>query len=104
MWNLFKVNNKDIKRRQWSHSSVFIVSFEHNSHLFCVSIAKLKQANVCWKIYFQHIHSIVRLEQYLEFAQIYQKGNQANVWNLFKVNNKDTMCEFFSKVKMKILE
>ena len=33
---MFKVSNKDIKRRQWRHSGVFIVNFEHISHLALV--------------------------------------------------------------------
>ena len=29
---MFKVNNKDTRRRQWRRSGVFIVNFEHISH------------------------------------------------------------------------
>ena len=36
-WNMFKVNNKNTKTtRHWRHSGVFIVNFEHISHLFLV--------------------------------------------------------------------
>ena len=35
VWNIFKVNKKTApKWRQWRRSSVFIVNFEHISHLF----------------------------------------------------------------------
>ena len=36
---MFKVNNKDTgttSRRQWRHSGVFIVNYEHISHLALV--------------------------------------------------------------------
>ena len=29
---MFKVDNKDTRRRQWGRSGVFIVNFEHISH------------------------------------------------------------------------
>ena len=36
MWNMFQVYKKDTRRRHWRRSSVFIVSFEHISHLVLV--------------------------------------------------------------------
>ena len=37
VWNMFKINNKNtMEQRQWRRSGVFIVSFEHISHLFLV--------------------------------------------------------------------
>ena len=33
---MFQVNNKDARRRQWRRSGVFIVNFEHISHLVLV--------------------------------------------------------------------
>ena len=33
---MFKVNNKDTKTTQWRRSGVFIVNFEHISHLVLV--------------------------------------------------------------------
>ena len=38
MRNMFKVNDKDttLKRRYWRRSGVFIVNFEHISHLVLV--------------------------------------------------------------------
>ena len=42
---MFKVNIKDT-RRHWRHSGVFIVNFEHISHL--VSIAEFEQVNAGW--------------------------------------------------------
>ena len=33
MWNLFKVNHKDTKKRQWHCSSVYIVNFEQISNI-----------------------------------------------------------------------
>ena len=35
-WNMFKVNNKNPRRRHWRCSGVFIISFELISHLFLV--------------------------------------------------------------------
>ena len=36
---MFKVNNKDIKtRRNWRRSGVFLVNFEHISHLILMSL------------------------------------------------------------------
>ena len=42
---MFKVNIKDT-RRHWRHSGVFIVNFEHISHL--VSIAEFEHVNAGW--------------------------------------------------------
>ena len=36
MWNMFKANNKDTERRHWRSSGVFIVNFEHITHLVLV--------------------------------------------------------------------
>ena len=33
---MFKVNNKKPERRQWGRSGIFIVNFEHISHLVLV--------------------------------------------------------------------
>ena len=33
MCNLFKVSNKETKLRQWRCSGVFIINFEHVSHI-----------------------------------------------------------------------
>ena len=40
--NMFKANNKTLERR----SGVFIVNFEHVSHLFLVSIVDFEQVNI----------------------------------------------------------
>ena len=40
------VRVKTTKRRQWSHSGVFIIKCEHVSHF--VPIAVFEQANVFW--------------------------------------------------------
>ena len=41
---MFKVNNKNIRRRRYG---IFIVNFEHNSHLFfSVFIVEFEQVNV----------------------------------------------------------
>ena len=65
---LFKVNNKKIRemceicskltietpeRYQWQWSGVFIVYFEHISHLFCASIVDFEQINVTWAELFE---------------------------------------------------
>ena len=42
---MFKANNKTLERR----SGVFIVNFEHVSHLFLVSIIDFEQVNISWK-------------------------------------------------------
>ena len=46
---MFKVNNKDTKRRHWRRFGVFSVHFEHISH-HCsrVTIANFEQVNVGW--------------------------------------------------------
>ena len=36
VWNILKVNNNDTRTRQWRHSGVFIVNFEHISYLVLV--------------------------------------------------------------------
>ena len=33
---MFKVNNKDTRRRQWHRPGIFIFNFEHISHLVLV--------------------------------------------------------------------
>ena len=44
----FKVNNEDVRTRHWRRSCVFIVNFEHISHLFTsVSTVDFEQVNVC---------------------------------------------------------
>ena len=46
---MFKVNNKDTKRRHWRGFGFFIVNFEHISHLFSsVSIVNFEQINNDW--------------------------------------------------------
>ena len=46
---MFKVNNKDTKWHQWHRFGVFIVNFEHISHLCSsVSIANFEQVNAGW--------------------------------------------------------
>ena len=46
---MFKVNSKNT-RMSSCRSGVFIVNFEHISHLFfSVSIVDLEQINVCWE-------------------------------------------------------
>ena len=48
MWNLFKVNNKDI--RYVVRSTVFIVNFEQISH-FGISIVDFEEVNAGWVEY-----------------------------------------------------
>ena len=46
---MFKVNNKNTKRRQWRRSGVFIVNFEPISHFTPfsnVSVVDFEQVNV----------------------------------------------------------
>ena len=46
---MFKVNNKDTKRHHWRHFGVFIVNFEHISHLCSsVFIVNFEQLNTGW--------------------------------------------------------
>ena len=42
---MFKANNKTPERR----SGVFIVNFEHISHLFLVSIVDFERVNISWE-------------------------------------------------------
>ena len=43
---MFKINNKNT-RRLWRRSSVFIVNFEHISHLFPgISVVYFEQVNI----------------------------------------------------------
>ena len=53
---MFKVNNKNTRTTLMSLSGVFIVNFEHISHLFLVSIADIEQVNVSWDF----MHSITK--------------------------------------------
>ena len=47
---------KTPERRQWHHSGVFIVNFEHISHLFSsISIVYLEQVNVSWVLFIKII-------------------------------------------------
>ena len=46
---MFKVSNKTPGRRHWRCSCVFIVNFEHISHIFPVSIFNFEQVNVSAK-------------------------------------------------------
>ena len=44
---MFKVNNKNTRKRHWRRSAVFTVNLEHVSHLFSsVSIVEFEQVNV----------------------------------------------------------
>ena len=46
---MLKVNNKTPEQRHWRRSYVFIVNFEHISHLFlCVFIVDFEQVNISW--------------------------------------------------------
>ena len=47
---MFKVNNQNIRKRQRRCSGVFIVKFEHISHLFSVSVVDFEQINVSWEM------------------------------------------------------
>ena len=49
---VLKVNNKD-KRRQWRRSSVFIVNFEHISHLQLPGSLTGSNTSLC--IVFEHL-------------------------------------------------
>ena len=54
MWNKFKVNNKNTKRKS---SGVFIVNFEHISLFSSVNIIDVEQANKCWvKKYYKDLN------------------------------------------------
>ena len=46
---MFKVNNKNTRGpegRQWRRSRIFIVNFEHVSHLFLLAFADIEQVIV----------------------------------------------------------
>ena len=47
---MFKVNNKDTKMTPWRRFGVFVVNFEHISHLCSsVSIVNFEQVNAGWE-------------------------------------------------------
>ena len=78
MWNKLKTHNKDTKERQRRRSGVSIINFAYSSHLFLAFL-------------------FLTLSIYLFAwtpADILVEGqklkHRSNVWNLFKVNNKDT--------------
>ena len=88
---MFKVNNrntrtrsetcskltiKTLDRRQWCCSGVFIVKFKHISNLNLVySIVNFEQVNVG-----SNIHQ----------CKVNNKNIGKKVWNMFKINYKDT--------------
>ena len=41
VWNMFKADNKDTRKRPWGRSGVSIVNFERISHLFLVSLLSI---------------------------------------------------------------
>ena len=51
-----KLTRKTPERRQWRRSGVFIVTFQHISHLFSsASIVDIEQVNVSW----DYVHGII---------------------------------------------
>ena len=51
MWNMFKVNNKETKTTPMASFSVFIVNFEHISHLCSsVSIVNFEHVITGWDV------------------------------------------------------
>ena len=59
---MLKVNNKDTRRRQLRRSGVFIVNFDHISHLFSsVSIVNFELLNAGW-VYCICVYCICILE------------------------------------------
>ena len=72
---MFKVNNrksceiclklpiKEPKRHQWRRSAIFIVNFEHISHLFWCLYYWLNKCQLCWLIYMMGLFFLNRLTQ-----------------------------------------
>ena len=62
---MFKVNNKDTKTTPWRRFGVFIVNFEHISHLCSnVSIVNFEQVNAGWALTCRNILPMYILENY----------------------------------------
>ena len=56
VWNMFRVNNKDIRMTLMICSSVFIVNYEHILLLFFDdSFVDLEQINVLWGRHVLHV-------------------------------------------------
>ena len=79
-----KLTIKSPKRRQWSEYDVFIFNFQHISHFFLVFLLLAITGKYLLGGYVVHTPSWHLLVQ----KHLWQYKN--NVWNLFKVNNKDT--------------
>ena len=46
---MFKVNNKDTRTTSKRRSGIFIITFDHISHIFSgVSIIDFEQEKICW--------------------------------------------------------
>ena len=75
VWNMFKVNNKDTRRRHCRHSGVSTVNFEHLSHLFLAYLLfTMDRKNICWTSgYLLKVTSKNTRFKYRIFPRIYFK-------------------------------
>ena len=99
-----KLTIKTPERRQWHRSCVFIVNFEHISHVFSrVSIVNFKQVNVSW-VENSNLQ-VLELALELKIVCFVVSVNPVNIY-LFKFNNRNTRKwrEIFSKFTIKISE
>ena len=78
MRNKLKIHNKDTKERQRRRSGVSIINFTYSSHLFL--------AFLFWTLSI-YLFAWTPANILVEGQKL---KHRSNVWNLFKVNNKDT--------------
>ena len=96
MWNRFKVKNKHTRItpqsyqwRQWRRSGIFIVNFEHISHLILVflpltlnmQLPIVKGVVGCEKCYYQHQTSINARK--CPNTELFLDQKQIRIWTLF---------------------
>ena len=72
---MFKVNNKTLEQRHQRRSGVFIVNFEHNSHLF-------------FSVFFVNFEEMLTQQTFT--CSNSTKKHQEKVSNMFKFNNEET--------------
>ena len=96
-----KLTIKTPERRQWCRSGVFIVKFEHISHLFLVLLLlTLKQVNVRWQVlswtspivtaFKRYFHCLSTLLNYHEHCYMYKSIDEDNVTRFPFINALET--------------
>ena len=68
MWNMFKGNYKNTRKRHWRRSGVFIVNFEHISDLFLVflllTLNKQMLASLWWTFFDKHSYGVITVNRF----------------------------------------